>query len=539
MSLFRPLPRPLARALSAAVLLAWVGQMGVLLHRSVLQAHPVALAADLARYGATAQWKGIYYRGEKIGFVVTQTIPVEGGYELQEDGELQMSMLGAVTAARLRTSARVDRAFGLRSFSFSLDPGTGPIAVTGSLDGTRLKLEVRTPAGARSETRVLAAPPLLALNLGRRLAAEGLQPGRSFEFQLFDPATLRNAAMTVEVGNREVVRAGGWPVPAFRLRTSFSGITSTSWLTDVGEVVKEESPLGLVVVKETRERALARAVPGSVQSDMLAAAAVVPKGRQRIDDPAAVLRLRLRIKGADFSGGGDLEGAGQSVSGDAFEIRSQRDAEPGPPDPGAARFLGPEPLIESDAPEVVAEARRAVVGVAETPAARAERLVRHVSAMIEKKPTVSLPSAAEVLRTRVGDCNEHTALYVALARALGLPARVAAGLVYLHGAFYYHAWPEVYLEGPKGRALWMPVDPTLNQFPADATHVRFARGGLDRQAAILPLIGRIEMTVLDLEVLPGSVPILVGRHAEDIRPPAIALPRREGGPGSCWTRPQR
>ena len=87
-----------------------------------------------------------------------------------------------------------------------------------------------------------------------------------------------------------------------------------------------------------------------------------------------------------------------------------------------------------------------------------------------------------MLRTKVGDCNEHTVLYVAMARALGLPARIAVGLVYLRGAFYYHAWPEVYVAEPDGRGLWLPVDPTLNQFPADPTHVRLARGGLDKQA---------------------------------------------------------
>jgi hypothetical protein len=81
----------------------------------------------------------------------------------------------------------------------------------------------------------------------------------------------------------------------------------------------------------------------------------------------------------------------------------------------------------------------------------------------------------------------------------------------MHGAFYYHAWPEVYIaEGRRG--LWMPVDPTLNQFPADATHLRLARGGLDRQAAVLPLIGRLKMTVLDVELAPGANPVIVGRN---------------------------
>src|SRR2546430_8966554 len=55
-----------------------------------------------------------------------------------------------------------------------------------------------------------------------------------------------------------------------------------------------------------------------------------------------------------------------------------------------------------------------------------------------------------------------------------------SGLVYLDGRFYYHAWPEVWLRD------WVAVDPTLDQFPADATHLRFVVGGLaDRKSTRL------------------------------------------------------
>jgi transglutaminase-like putative cysteine protease len=141
-----------------------------------------------------------------------------------------------------------------------------------------------------------------------------------------------------------------------------------------------------------------------------------------------------------------------------------------------------------------------------------------------------------VLRTGVGDCNEHTALYVAMARALGLPSRIAVGLVYLRGGFYYHAWPEVYLDEGRGRGLWLPVDPTLNQFPADATHIRLARGGLDRQVAILPAIGRAKMRVLDVAVKAGYTPLLVGRPAQDLRPMELPLPKRDSAT-HCWSQP--
>src|SRR5207245_11316289 len=92
----------------------------------------------------------------------------------QEDGQLQMALLGATTAARIHTLARVDKAFALRSFVFSLDPGSGAVKVEGTLDGRWLDLTVETPSGKRTERRELAEPPALSLNLSRRLAPEGL-----------------------------------------------------------------------------------------------------------------------------------------------------------------------------------------------------------------------------------------------------------------------------------------------------------------------------------------------------------------------------
>jgi transglutaminase-like putative cysteine protease len=322
------------------------------------------------------------------------------------------------------------------------------------------------------------------------------------------------------------------------VESRYAGIVTKSWINDVGEVVREESPMGLIVVRETRDRAQMLGVPGAIQTDILEAAAIVPDPPRRIDDPATVLRLRLRLQGAEGFAGADLVGAGQTVAGDVFEMRDTRALAPGPADPESAQFLAPEPFLESDAPEIIEEARRAVADATDG-RTRAERLVRHVHAILRKKPTVSLPSALEVLKTRVGDCNEHTALYVAMARALGLPARTAVGLVYLRGAFYYHAWAEVYLAGSEGRGLWLPVDPTLDQFPADATHVRLARGGLDKQGAILGLVGRAKISVLDLELRPGSVPILVGREATDLRPLDVAIPRREASRRGCWSSPGR
>jgi hypothetical protein len=539
MRLLRPLSARFTRIVSVLTLAAWVGVTGLLVHRSYIKASAANLATDLARYGAEAQWRGIYYRGEKIGFSVGQVVPTESGFEMQEDGRMQIALLGADTVATLKTVARVDSRFVLQSFEFSLDPGTGATRIAGTVDGLQLTLTVTTPTSTRTETRTLAEPPALALNLGRRLAAEGLRTGARYQVQVFDPATLSNAPMTIVVGERELLRLAGLPLPVFRLEMQFAGLTATSWITDTGEVVREESALGMIVVKEEPDVAPRMAVSQRARVDMIQAAAIVPQARHRIDDPRSVERLLLKLTGAELPAG-DLNGAGQtalpSVDGaQVIELRDPRTLGPQPPDPDVSRYLAPEPLLESDAPEIIAEAQTAIRGATD-PRVQAERLVRHVNALLEKKPTVSIPSAKEVLRTKIGDCNEHTALFVAMARALGIPARIAVGLVYLNGAFFYHAWPEVYVAGPGRGAHWLPVDPTLNQFPADATHLRVARGGLEKQTLVLPLIGRLKIEIAEMQLAEGAIPTLIGAaRSSTVNPvPLVTRPASGGHSCGCW-----
>jgi len=153
-------------------------------------------------------------------------------------------------------------------------------------------------------------------------------------------------------------------------------------------------------------------------------------------------------------------------------------------------FLASEFNIESDAQEILDEARK-IAGKDSDPVSVAGKLLGWVYHKVEKKPVVSIPSALEVLRTRVGDCNEHATLLTALLRASGIPARLSVGLVYSRGKFFYHAWTEAYL------GSWVSMDATLNQMPADATHIKLLEGNLDKQVEIAGLIGAIKLKVVD------------------------------------------
>jgi transglutaminase-like putative cysteine protease len=100
-------------------------------------------------------------------------------------------------------------------------------------------------------------------------------------------------------------------------------------------------------------------------------------------------------------------------------------------------------------------------------------------------------NALEVFKSRKGDCGEHAALFVALARAAGIPARPVVGITYWPpgNGFGYHAWAEVWV------GQWIAVDPTQGTMAADATHVQLAGGDLAEQAKITMLIGKLKANI--------------------------------------------
>ncbi|MBI4017327.1 MAG: transglutaminase domain-containing protein [Candidatus Aenigmarchaeota archaeon] len=96
--------------------------------------------------------------------------------------------------------------------------------------------------------------------------------------------------------------------------------------------------------------------------------------------------------------------------------------------------------------------------------------------------------ADAVFRNRAGVCAEFTNLMVSMSRAVGIPARSVAGVIYSRDGWGYHAWAEVYLDG------WVPVDPTWNEIGwLDAAHVElatFADGGDVKMTAFYKALGK-------------------------------------------------
>ncbi len=130
-----------------------------------------------------------------------------------------------------------------------------------------------------------------------------------------------------------------------------------------------------------------------------------------------------------------------------------------------ARFLNPTARINSKDPQVVALAKQ-IAGDDKDGRSVARKIGEWTYNNLKWKKVES--DAADTLASREADCLEHSELYVALARALGLPARVVTGAALSGGSFGAHAWVEIYL------GKWVELDPTWGLMDhVDATHLRF------------------------------------------------------------------
>ena len=79
-----------------------------------------------------------------------------------------------------------------------------------------------------------------------------------------------------------------------------------------------------------------------------------------------------------------------------------------------------------------------------------------------------------VLKNKKGVCDEMTALFISMARSVGIPARFIAGRVYtnIDYTFGNHGWAEVYFP----EVGWVPYDPTFGHYAwIDPTHITLSR----------------------------------------------------------------
>lgn len=482
----------MTKLMKAGVLLFWLFMLGLLIQRTYFAPSTVIAVNEITEEGLRTgdEWSGIYQQGRKIGYAHTRIEREGDAYHLLHESEMDLLALGSVQRIKSVINSYTTKTFLLKYFNFTMDSGHSSMEIKGAVVRNEMVLDIVSGGQTRKERIPLRQPPYLSPNIKPALVLLGLEPGRKYRFPLFNPATMNIDEAVVTVESREKIKVGDRETAVYKLKESFQGLEAYSWITAEGDTIKEESPLGYILLKET----MAEAKKIDKQGPAVDIISLVRIPSRLIENPSKVRYIKARLSGAPITGF-SLDGDRQVLEGDTVVIRVNNNAS-GYDLPYSGTEHTPSltatALIQTDDKKIMEKSRSILTGEKNALQA-AKKLNEWVYNAVEKKPVVSIPSAVEVLNQRIGDCNEHTTLYTALARAAGIPARMAAGVVYFRDGFYYHAWPEVWL------GEWIALDPTFNQFPADATHIRFVTGNLDRQSDILKLVGKLKIDVLEYE----------------------------------------
>ncbi|MEM1203502.1 MAG: transglutaminase-like domain-containing protein [Acidobacteriota bacterium] len=477
-------------AAGLAIVAFWLVMMGLLLERELGGTRIAAEGAGIGSAEPTAVWLGVFFGDTRVGYVHLAQTPERrdevDGIRFATSSRMTLSLMGRDTDLELTgvvwrplsvPQAQIDasvRSMG-HDFTFRGEVAGGELA--GEVTSAGEVLPLRVPVGEDL---------LMQSGLGSALRFPALEVGDDVRFDSFDPLTLRRAPARVRCVGETTLEVAGETVAAKILEVETGGLESRAFIDDAGQVLQAETSFGLSLRKMAPAQALAPFTADDGEG-LLSFSAVRPSGPRPFRG-ADFLRLRLTGLGETGSADGDREvelRAAQEPAAGRAEV------DPSTLDPA---YLGSDAFVQSDHPQIVARAR-AIVGQEEDPWARALAIHDWVFTALDKEPVVSIPSALEVLAQRRGDCNEHTVLFAALARATGLPTRIAIGLVWsdeLDG-FYYHAWPEVFVGGG-----WVAMDPTLDQPLADATHLKLIEGGIETWPRLLTYLGRMEIDVLEV-----------------------------------------
>lgn len=138
-------------------------------------------------------------------------------------------------------------------------------------------------------------------------------------------------------------------------------------------------------------------------------------------------------------------------------------------------YTQPEPLIQSDDPNIVSEALDVTGNSASVPE-KVSRIFSFTRNHLTYEAQNEEKGALWALEHGTGDCSEYSYLFVALCRAIGVPSRVQAGFAFHSTSETIedgHMWAEYYLE----EYGWVPADVTWGNLNSlDSRHFSSIQG---------------------------------------------------------------
>ena len=325
-------------------------------------------------------------------------------------------------------------------------------------------------AGARTRDRVsVPAGTLISDVLPLYLENAQLEKHAKLKFGVFNMTLGQEFPLTLEYrGATENGRL---------FSVSYWGMEERIWIDDSGMVTREDMALGVNARTPEGVEQIGHLALETILTQTAVPGVRIPRDLGERDEAVVVLEGSFRKP---------PEGRWQRVSAteDGVEVTLTKPTIPSSDLRQPNMTLMPDDVLglDLDSPRI-RDLSMKITGSLEDPWEKALAIGRWVNSEIGKSMRECF-SALQVLQTGEGECQSHSLLTVSLCRAAGLPARFVYGVVYLpdREAFGFHTWVEVHVGD------WVPIDPTLGNFPAGVDHLTLAVGGYQDQFRLFPFI---------------------------------------------------
>lgn len=463
----------------------------------------LAAPPTLPPENVTETWDAVYLLGAKIGHSHTLIDRVEVNGQMVIHVEMESVLAIKRFTDELSLKQKVD--------SYELEDGTlyainsvtqmsnNEQKTAGRLtDDGKFQLTVLTP-GKREEQTIDWPTGVLGPYGSQRILNVDPPTGdqiRSFKMFLPDMNVVVDTTLSAK-GKHTTNQFDGTPkeFSLYEQNVTSLGMKMSLWTDEQGEVTKTSmSMAGMPIISYRVDRATALGAEKPTEStpDIDLGIQTLVKVDKPI--PNALSRspidYKLTLDDEDAAKTIPESTAQKIVKRDGKVVYLENSKQAPPPgsaiDPAVAdEFRDSNGFIQSDDPLIVSTAKQ-IVGDTTDPWEKAKMLERWVDQNMSNQDfTIGFATASEVMRTRQGDCTEHAVLLAALCRAVGIPSRVAIGLVYIGSeqAFGYHMWTEVNIGGK-----WYDLDGTLGQGGIAGGHIKLSDASLKGASAMSTLL---------------------------------------------------
>ncbi len=439
---------------------------------------------------ATANFQkfAVSLQGEDVGYMVMQTEEIGDSLFIAQSMDWELILMGTPKTITMTVNARTSLDMNLGYLEMEMSDGTSVIKSTAVRTGNTIETTVSTSGREIVSSNEFEGEFLPAF---ADLAAASMEweTGDEVSFPTFDPSTGMIFNATVLCEAIEEVSLMGDMVPAAKLLITQQGMRNSVWVYEGQIVREEETGMGMVLTRVAPDTE-SDINPSSDLYEVYAVTSDEVSNPRRTGDRSWLLvgdidwtDFELNFEGLQTLSDGPVITVNALPPASTIPFPIETETIPGE----LAEYLVADAMIQCEDSVMIAVADSLTNGAVDAWEA-VQRISHFVDVAVVNEPTVSLPSAVDVLDNLRGDCNEHTILTVALCRSVGIPAVTCAGIVYVNnGIFGYHAWPAVWV------GEWVAMDPTFGQYVADGTHIILASGSLDAQYVVNGVLGRLSI----------------------------------------------